>query len=315
MAMKKDAQLYNFTQTVQGTMFGGALALRTKHGLPPFEPLHPLLQVKRGYAESPGWFLAQAREFDPEALTVQKLRVRDVYASERIVQALLEIMASEKWFDVRGAEYHLTDAGRELLNRTRERTLELFTPFQPMSAQEIERLELLLRRIIETSLTCPEPPGTWSLRYSRRRAPDVNAPMILKLFYHFSDLNAYRDDAHMAAFQPHHIQGYEWEAFSFICDGASTADEIYEQLAHRGYSRHDYAAVLDELAKRGWLAAQNGGFIPSERGRTLRAKAEQLTDDYFYAAWSCLDDGEFDELCLLLVKLNDESQRSASANG
>src|SRR5215208_3631377 len=109
-----DAEFYDLTQDLGGAIFGAMLGAQTQAGTPPEPP--PLLQVRRGLAEAPAWYLIQAAEFDPAPLTVASLRVRDVYASERIVAALLEMMASEKWLDRSAAgEYHLMTEGRAVL--------------------------------------------------------------------------------------------------------------------------------------------------------------------------------------------------------
>ncbi|MFN8372904.1 MAG: hypothetical protein U0694_08505 [Anaerolineae bacterium] len=309
----KNAQFYDLTQETQGAMFSAALAHRAQKGLPPFNPPPLLMQVRRGYAESPAWFMAQAAEFLPEPLTVAKLRVRDIYASEKLVKALLQLMASEKWFDVIGEEYHLTEAGLEIISGSRQRTTVLFADFAPIPQAAIERLEALLHRVLETTLTCPEPPSTWSLLHSRNRAPAADAPAMQRLFHHFSDINAARDDAHMAAFMPHKVDGYVWEAFSFVCNGLKTADELFDQLAYRGYSRHDYADALKILAARRWVQVLEDGYHVTDSGRIAREKVEQLTDDYFYAGWTCLDEDEFDEVYTLLNQL--KSACESIANG
>lgn len=71
---------YNLTQTLQGAIFQGAfntyqasLSEDAKNNQP---PPHPLMQIRRGYAESPAWMMIQAKEFDPEPLTVEKLMIR-----------------------------------------------------------------------------------------------------------------------------------------------------------------------------------------------------------------------------------------------
>src|SRR5262245_34345242 len=115
-----DAGFYELTQEVGGAIFSAMLAAQAQAGAQPTTP-PPLLQVRRGLAEAPAWFLIQAAEFDPAPLSVASLRVRDIYASERIVAALLEMMASEKWFDRSAVgEYHLTAAGRAVLSQLRE---------------------------------------------------------------------------------------------------------------------------------------------------------------------------------------------------
>ncbi len=83
-----DAEFYDLTQDIGGAIFGAMLAAQAPAVAPPVPP--PLLQVRRGLAEAPAWYLIQAVEFDPAPLTVAGLRVRDIYASERIVAALLE---------------------------------------------------------------------------------------------------------------------------------------------------------------------------------------------------------------------------------
>src|SRR5215213_3454390 len=104
-----DATFYNLLMEAFDAIYSaGSARIPT-----PGEPEPAILQLRAGLAESPGWFLIQAAEFDPEPLTVTNLRVRDIYASERIVQALLDLMASEGWLD-RSAQdaYALTAKGR-----------------------------------------------------------------------------------------------------------------------------------------------------------------------------------------------------------
>lgn len=278
----------------------------------------PLLRLRRGLAESPAWFLVQAAEFDPEPLSVVNLRVRDVYASARIVQALLELMASEGWFDrIDGAPdtYHLTAAGRAALDHLLEESRAAIAGLAPLPAADLARLEGLLRRIVEASLASDDPPGVWCLAHSRGRAPDESAPPLLKITQYFGDFNAFRDDAHMAAWQPLAVEGYVWEAFSFVWRGdAGSPEALFEQLAYRGYSRAEYAAALGELARRGWVEPDPdppGSYRLTGEGRTVRDEAERRTDDYFYAPWSYLDEGEVAEVRHLLLQLRDGLRRLA----
>jgi hypothetical protein len=115
-----DVRLYDLMMETSGAISSAILArLRASDDFvaPPL-----LLQLRAGFAESPGWFLVQATEFEPQPLTVANLRVRDVYGSERLVQALLELMASEGWLDRTNSEqYSLTEAGRAIIEHSRER--------------------------------------------------------------------------------------------------------------------------------------------------------------------------------------------------
>jgi hypothetical protein len=313
-SVKLDAAFYDLTQEVIGTIFGMMLAVLARAGKQPEPP--PLLQVRRGYAESPAWFLVQAAEFDPEPLTVENLRVRDVYASERIVAALLELMASEDWLDrdMDGA-YHLTATGRALYQQIRPERHALIAALEPPPEAQVNRLAELLGRVIDASLGSPNPPGTWCLVHSRRRAPAGDAPPLVQIFQYCEDINAFRDDAHMAAWRPYGVGGHDWETFTFLYENkASTANALFDQLAYRGYSRVEYAAALAGLARRGWLepADELETYRVTEAGRGVHAAAERLTDEGFYAPWSCLAEEEIAMAHDLLIRLRDGFQEKSS---
>ncbi|MEM7126179.1 MAG: hypothetical protein AAF702_07620 [Chloroflexota bacterium] len=271
-------------------------------------PRHPLLQVQSGRAESPAWYLVQAAEFDPEPLSVKTLRVRDIYASPAIAQGILEMLAAERWLDRRGGAYHLTDLGRTV-------TTELLTRSQSLLAQvdvpahiDLIRLESLLRSVIDASLGCKTPPGNWCLAHSRNRAPSDEEPVIVRLLHYFSDFNAFRDDAHMAAWQPKEVTGQQWETFAFIISGqANSAESLFEQLSYRGYSVEDYAAALSDLTERRWLLPKGDVYVATEVGVAIHTQVESLTDQYFYAPWlEALNERELAETIELLRVLREE---------
>ncbi|MBZ0287121.1 MAG: hypothetical protein K8I30_05860 [Anaerolineae bacterium] len=294
--MLLNSDFYDLTQNFQGALFQGGLALQPG-GPPP--PQTGLIQLRRGYAESPAWMLIQAQEFDPEPLTVENVRVRAVWSSARIIRAILDLMASEQWLDRVGEVYHLTEQGQAVLRSVIERRALILTPLVTyLSADEAKPIERLLRRIVDASLSHTAPPNTWSLAHSRKRTPSDNAPTVLKLFQYCADLNAYRDDSHMAAFQPLGVEAHAWEAFSHVWSGtAYTAGAIYELLPYRGYSRAEYEAGLRDIAGRGWLQTNESAiFTVTDEGRKVRDEAERLTDQYFYDAWSCLTGAEIEEL-------------------
>jgi hypothetical protein len=186
----------------------------------------------------------------------------------------------------------------------------------PLLNTDIVRLQDLVQRIIEACLNGDDPPGSWSLRHSRNRAPAQGAPPSVRLFQYVADINAYRDDAHMAAWRPQEVEGYVWEAFSVACtpvpqDKAVTAESLFAQLSHRGYPFDDYARALQELEQRGWLqSAEPNVYQLAEMGRAIRDETERLTDHYFYTPWrSALSEPEIAEVHDLMVQLRDELQQ------
>ena len=310
--IKLDTAFYDLTQEAAGAIFGAMLAAQRRAGEQPELP--PLLQVRRGYAESPAWFLIQAAEFDPEPLTVANLRVRDEYASERVVAALLVLMAIEGWLDrdTDGA-YRLTTAGRAQYQQLRPRQHALITTVEPPPDAQAGHLAELLGRVVEAGLASPDPPGTWCLAHSRRRAPAADAAPLARIFQYSEDINAFRDDTHMAAWRPLDIDGYVWEAFSLVCEGqASSAATLLAQLANRGYARAEYADALAELARRGWLEHDDAAetYRATKAGAARRAEVERTTDGYFYAPWSCLTEDEIVVAHDLLIRLRDGFQEA-----
>lgn len=289
-----DAQLYDLIQSLWGGFAAAMGAARAREADPP--PAAPLLQLRAGLAESPGWFLVQAAEFDPAPLSVDRLRVRDIYASEGIVAALLELMATEKWFDRAGddprhADYALRFEGRAVLDRMHaNRRRWLGALGLPPAAL---RLEAVFADLIDRSLAAPDPPGTWCLAYSRQRAHLAGDSAAARLFQYVADFNAFRDDCHMASWRPLSVAGYAWEAFALVADGAGpTADALFDALAHRGYSVADYAAALADLRARGWIAAGDSGYAITAAGRAVRDEAERQTNTAFYAPWEHLSAAE-----------------------
>lgn len=312
-----NAEFYDFTQQTQGQLFYATRAMQA-HLVAELPDMPPLLQVRMGYAESPAWFMLQAAEFDPDPLTLENLRVRDIYASERIVQALLEMLAGERWLERTGDAYHLTEQGREQLQHLRNRAIIPMTPMElPLPQAQIERLVSLLGRIIKLSMESGDQPGTWCLAHSRHRAPATDVTPLLKINQYFSDFNAFRDDAHMAAWKAQDVKGYVWEAFYFVCSAqANSADTVFEALTFRGYSRQEYSEALQALVARNWLTPASdapGSYDVTDTGRVVQKQVETLTDDYFYAPWSALSEAEIEETKSLLQQFHDKLQALAKS--
>lgn len=301
--MMLDARFYDLIQSVWG---GFAQVMRRQGAAAPASS-SLLLQLRGGLAESPGWFMVQATEFDPEPLTVAGLRVRDVYAAERMVQALLDLMLSEMWLDLTDEGYVLTEQGREVLGRMRERTAVLSQLILPIPEQDTAWLEQTMGRLVEASLHSEQPPGNWCLSHSRRRAPADGASIAAKIFQYVADFNAFRDDAHMAAWGGYEVMGYAWEAFSLVCGGrGKTAVSIYQQLAYRGYTRDEYGHALAQLHARGWLEQERpGSYFATPAGQAVWDDVEQLTNRYFYQPWAILSPKEVAKLETLLTQLRD----------
>lgn len=305
--MMFDQNLYNLTQQLQGAIFQGAFqAYQTSldADAQANQPTpHPLMQVKRGYAESPGWMMVQAQEFDPEPITVEKLVIRATYSAPSLIRALLDLMTSEGWLDRRGDNYTLNTHGREVAQQSSVRIKTILSHYTNLPPVELNRLSVLFGQIIDASLVHEDIPSVWCLTYSRRRASDETATDIEKVVQYCSDFNALRDDAHMSAFGKYNVIGYTWEAFTYVDDDkAHDAEALFAQLGYRGLAQADWQDVLDQLVMRGWLTIDQDTYQVTQRGKAVRKDVEALTDRYFYAGWSCLKEEEVTELHELMTR-------------
>jgi hypothetical protein len=252
--------------------------------------------------------MAQVQEFYPEPLTVEKFRKRAVYSAPGLAYGLLELLASEKWLDRQADGYHLTQAGQDHLQTVRSRGRTIFNSYQSQMQPQIERLTEMVRRIIEASMQADDPPGTWSLAYSRRRAPGDDAAVVHQLIHYFSDFNALRDDCHMAAYRPYGVEGHVWEALGQVAQReANTPDSLFDNLAYRGFAVMDWEAALGDLEARGWIDRQAGVAQMTPTGQETRQAVETATDQYFYAPWrQALSEGEIEETVSLMREIHDE---------
>lgn len=159
---------------------------------------------------------------------------------------------------------------------------------------ELAGLAAALRRIDEANLAAPEPPRHWAITHRLR--VDVAAALPLGCVLEAAlRVYAYRDDAHLAAWQQYGVPGYEWNAFTLIWQGhARFAAEVAAAAAFRGYDVAAYEDALRSLVARGWIADAHGDgrFQATEAGEALRARVEALTDAYFYRPWAVLSPDE-----------------------
>jgi len=249
---------------------------------------------------SPAWYgwLLPALAFEPDPMSTDRLRVRSPYVAPHLVDERLQAAAEAGFLlPVAEGEYQLTDRGRQAAQRVIEAAYARMAPLQPLPPDDLERLADLLGRLVRSCLAAPEPPGKWSISHSRRVDPGPDAPVVVRIDQALSDLAAYRDDAHLAAWAPQSVDAHAWEALTLLWRGeAATPDELAAKLARRGHSAAAYGAALDDLVGRGWVAGEVGGYRVTPAGAEMRQGAEALTDSLFYAPWACLDPQEAGEL-------------------
>ena len=291
-ATKTRGDLWPLAGKVSGAIF--------KVTRPVMDPLFEEMELKeRGLA----FGLIQAAWFDPEPISTKIIRRRSPYAAPSNWDEPLAKLADKGLLSSDGdGDYYLTDNGRSTLNRF----LDTFRGFLATveTDLDLDRLATLLGRVVNACLNVPEPPGTWATQNSHTLMPAEDASALAKIDQLLDDLNAFRDDAHLAAFAPYDIKGHGWELFTMLWRGdVGNVAEMVEKMGFRGYKEADYAAALDDLVARGWVAADNDKFVLTATGKELREAAEVQTDRYFYLPWHVLNLAQTDELRMLLTGL------------
>ncbi|KAA0254914.1 MAG: hypothetical protein EDM79_20720 [Chloroflexi bacterium] len=184
----------------------------------------------------------------------------------------------------------------------------------PLPPNDLQRLVDYLVRLSDASFAAPEPPPKFCLTHYKnyKSTFDDNAPLIRLFFHYFKELDFYRMDSHMAAWRSHNLEGNRWEVFSEVWGGKNnTLNKIFDELSFRGITREEYASILQELVERRWVQQDRETYQLTAEGKRIREDAEALTDKYFFAAWSCLNEPELEELSRLASQLRDGLKSSS----
>lgn len=263
------------------------------------------------------WFVASliaARE--PEAFTVHYYYERIPYLAEERRRAPLRALAQGGFAtEIARDAYCLTARGHAALAQVVTAMHRELGQAAPMSGVDLARLCALLGRLVAATWAAPEPRDKWCLRYSRWSDPGPDAPALVRIDQHLSDLACFRDDAHISSWQLRGVSGEAWEALTFAWYGAvRTADELAILLPFRGHTVEGYRSALAELLDIGWVEESES--VPGEyrltgKGRRVREEAERITDEVFFAPWQALSGAELQELGYLLAGLRDAAHVAA----
>jgi hypothetical protein len=250
-----------------------------------------------------------ARAVEPEAISPERIWRRYPYGTQAGWAQPMITLAERQLLAAQGdGFYRLTPDGQAIITRIMnefcaglagiEKSIEAVYP-----AADLDRLTALLDKIVTACFNTPI--DLSGLKDSHGLAPDGSATALARIDQALDDLNAFRDDAHLAVWQPLRIAGEAWELFTFLWRGeVKNADEMAEKAAMRGHSREAYQSALGDLIGRGWArAAGEGAFEATETGRKIREEAEAATDRNFYIPWSVLSETDANDVRDLLMRL------------
>jgi Helix-turn-helix family len=253
--------------------------------------------------------LLVARAIEPDAISPERICRRYPYGTLASWAQPMETLAERQLLDAQGnGSYRLTPGGRAIITRLLkefyaglvgiEKSIE---PVYP--AADLDRLAALLTKIVTASFNASIERSC--LKDSHGLVPNGNATTLARIDQALDDLNAFRDDAHLTAWQPLQVTGEAWELFTFLWRSeVKNADEMVEKVTSRGHSREAYQFALGDLIGRGWVrAAGENAFEVTATGRQVREEAEAATDRNFYTPWQVLNKSEVKDLNELLTRL------------
>ncbi len=259
---------------------------------------------KAGIDRGSGGILLSVLSFDPEPVSNEILQKRIPYQaySTRLEEAVnLGLL-----MPLGSGLYRLTEKGQMIGQQIILAAYARMEYLEPMRTSDLHYLTVLLRQLVKASHTSPDPPGKWSITHSRRFDPGESAPLLIQIDQYLSDLAAYRDDAHLAAWQPLGFDGPTWETLSLLWREAPlTVDDLHEKLKHRQHTLATYEQALHTLEEQGYAQSESGTYSLTPEGTQLRQKAEDDTDQYYYAPWDCLTKEDLEALENLLKMLID----------
>lgn len=243
--------------------------------------------------------------YDPDPISTSVIQHQTPYSNAEIFQQRLEEAAQRGWLSpLPGDVYQITSHGRSAVESVLDAAYTCLMGLTPLSNNDLMQVRKYLWRLVEHCLQVDTPDIKHNLLLSRRGDPGAQVAEIVRIEQHLTDLNAFRDDAHLAAWDVYHVNAPTWEAFSLLWRSEATnLDGLCENLARRGHQRSTYAAALQGLVRRGWVMEVGGDYQVTRNGETIRLAAEVATDRNFYGPWDALTADEQDYLWTSLDKM------------
>jgi DNA-binding PadR family transcriptional regulator len=246
-----------------------------------------------------------ASQISPNPVSAALLVKRTPYQNpEAVEKTLVDSVEAGYLKTENNGSYVVSQKGAQAIEDVHLAFYSHIVEINQFPAKKMRALADLLGKLVQACIQANLDNGTICLDISHNGHPGVEAHSLAKVDQYLDDLNAFRDDAHIAAWKPVGVSGQIWEALSFVWLGEkNTAAKLAEHLPFRGYTEEDYAQALNDLEKRGWIELSEDHYIINPDGKKLRDEAESTTNQIYFNPWKVLSEVELAELSELLIGL------------
>ena len=258
----------------------------------------------------PAYFFVtwQGLGLDPLPLSATNFAKRFPYIAPHVHEERFQNMLADGFLTAgeQVGDYYLTPAARDAYTAVDSTFIEELSQIEILSENGLNQLLELIGGIAERSATQEDKTDKWSIQAMRRMHRSETSSPQAKLDEYLDDLNAFRDDAHLAACRllAPGLSGQAWEAFTFLWrDGLNTGEALQERLGFRGHDAAAFTAALRELVAQKWATENSGTFALTEAGQNVRKAIEQETNQIFFAPWATLSNPQLGQLLRRLLQL------------
>ena len=243
----------------------------------------------------------------PEPVTPELFLKRNPYAKpESVIEILVD--AAEAGYLVADGQggFQPAEKGYSAIEAVHKAFYAKANQINQFPDGKLRELTSLLAKLVESVDQSELAGSKICYKASRGGHIQVEPGTLAQVDQLLDDLNAFRDDAHIAAWTPVGVDGHIWEILTFVWNGvATTAEALNERLPYRQYTIEDYQGSLEVLVQRGWIEEGAEGYLVTDAGKKIRDEAEAATNENYFGPWNVLTDSELDRLGELLEELKE----------
>jgi DNA-binding MarR family transcriptional regulator len=235
------------------------------------------------------------------------------YGAPNLLRQRLDVLEDKGLIQVSGADqFAITEQGLAFLKKWIDQQRAHLAALTPLPVGDLRRMSHWLSTVVSAALAAPPPLVKDCLAGSRRIAPAAGGALMVQIDQYLTDLQCFRDDAHISAWRQHKLEGPEVEVLTFLWRGeAQDLDGLSAALSERrGYSRGQYAAFVEALTGRGLVDAAQTRLSLTAEGSALREEIEEATERYYMFPWTALNPTDLLALRRLLERFTHALQQA-----